>query len=375
MKILQIIGARPQFMKYFAVFRALQEYGDSVTDILVHTGQHYDYNMSKIFFDELGLKEPDHHLNVGSGSHGFQTAQIIERTEELLKKYKPDCVIVYGDTNSTIGGALAASKLHIPVAHVEAGLRSYNKLMPEEQNRLLADHISTYLFCPSKTAVNNLRKEGFTSLFKEGAIAGTEDVENPVAADVDHPVVVNSGDVMYDTILHARKIAGEKSVILDSLGVVPGSYSVLTMHRAENTDDPVRFKQMVGFVNDSANGKTIIFPMHPRTRKVYEEAGISFSPNVRIIEPVGYFDLIHLLDKAHILMTDSGGMQKEAYWLDVPCITLRDETEWTETVDAGWNVLYKNYNGEVKPPQKKEPVYGDGNAAEIIVRYLVNSMR
>jgi UDP-GlcNAc3NAcA epimerase len=374
MIILNLIGARPQFMKYYPISKAMQEYDASVKDILVHTGQHYDYNMSKIFFDELGINEPDHHLDVGSGSHGYQTANIIERTEKLLLQYKPDLVIVYGDTNSTLAGAIAASKLHIPIAHIEAGLRSYNKKMPEEVNRILSDHVATFLFCPSKRAVQNLRHEGFRTIHNNGNLVELHDVVNPTLAGINNPVVINSGDVMHDTILYARNIAKTKSSILSDLNIREHEYSVLTLHRAENTDDSDRLRMMTEFVNDTGNGTPVIFPIHPRTRKVYESANVAFSPNIKITDPLGYFDLIHLLDNARLLMTDSGGMQKEAFWLGIPCITLREETEWTETIESGWNILYKDFSGNISPPPEKPAPYGNGNAAKVIVQYLIHSL-
>jgi UDP-GlcNAc3NAcA epimerase len=375
MIIINLIGARPQFMKYYPMSRVMQESNTSIKDILVHTGQHYDYKMSKIFFDELGIKEPDHHLEVGSGSHGYQTANIIERTEKLLLQYNPDVVIIYGDTNSTLAGAIATSKLHIPIAHIEAGLRSFNKKMPEEINRILSDHLSTYLFCPSKRAVQNLQREGFRSIHNNGDLIELHNAENHMPAEINNPVVVNSGDVMYDTILYARNIARTKSSILSDLNISEHEYSVLTLHRAENTDDRDRLSMMIEFVNDIGNGTPVIFPIHPRTHKVYKSANITFSPNIRIIEPLGYFDLIHLLNNARLLMTDSGGMQKEAFWLGIPCITLREETEWTETIESGWNILYKNFSGKYSPPEQKLAPYGNGNAAEIIVKYLVHSLK
>jgi len=373
MKILQIIGARPQFMKYFPVARAIEN-NNGVTDVLVHTGQHYDYNMSKIFFDELGIKRPDYHLGVGSGSHGMQTAQCVERIEKVLNDEQPDIVLVYGDTNSTLAGAIAASKLHIIVAHVEAGLRSYNKNMPEELNRILSDHVSSVIFCPSTTAIQNLKKEGFTNIVNDGKPVTIEDVKNislPDKININDPVVINSGDVMHDTLLYSREMARTKSDIISTLGIESKKYTVLTLHRAENTDCTSQLESLVDFINTSVDGDTVIFPMHPRTKKIYSDVSKPLGKNVKIIDPVGYFDLVDLLSNARLLMTDSGGMQKEAYWLGVPCITLRDETEWTETVDAGWNILYKDYRGEHKPAAERTDLYGDGRAAEVIVECLV----
>lgn len=372
MKMLHIVGARPQFIKYFPIQQAidriragkeskkgsLQEsrpdhHGTapfahnllSLTSILVHTGQHYDYRMSQIFFDELGIRPPDYHLGVGSGSHGQQTALVMQRAEEVLVKEKPDIVVVYGDTNSTLGGALAAAKLKIPVAHVEAGLRSFNKKMPEEINRVLTDHVSTYLFCPSETAVANLHREGLDRVF-------------------------NVGDVMYDMLLHALNVAEAKSRIHDQLGITPKIYDLLTLHRAETTDYPRRLEEVVSFVNEISLQTPVIFPMHPRMTKVYACINKSFADNVRIIEPLGYFDLLMALKNARRLMTDSGGMQKEAYWLQVPCITLRDETEWVETVQSGWNILWHDYQG-AHHPLGHPHIYGDGHSAEKIISTLM----
>ncbi|MGA7160613.1 MAG: UDP-N-acetyl glucosamine 2-epimerase [Bacteroidota bacterium] len=370
--ILHIVGARPQFVKYFAVSSALKRLS-GVTDILVHTGQHYDYSMSKIFFDELGIKEPEYHLEVGSGNHGEQTAKILERVEETLLKVKPSIVMVYGDTNSTLGGALAAAKLQIPVAHVEAGLRSYNRSMPEEINRIAADRLSTILFCPSATAVASLKKEGFANILFNGTLLPEGTDENSLGSwrmDVNKPLVVNVGDVMYDVLLRVSTIAEKRSTILDTLHVAPKNYFLFTLHRAENTDNEDHFHEIIRFVNKVSDGTTVIFPMHPRTKKVYERNKKEFGGNIRIIEPAGYFDLLTLLKNSSLLLTDSGGMQKEAFWLRTQCVTLRKETEWVETLEDGWNTLYKNFRGRSSPPNRQSPFYGDGRAAEKITRVL-----
>ena len=302
MKFLHIIGARPQFIKYFPLQQAFVRFragAQNYKSILVHTGQHYDYRMSRIFFDELGLDEPDYHLEVGSGFHGQQTALILERVEDVLIKTRPDIVIVYGDTNSTLGGALAAAKLHIPVAHVEAGLRSFNKAMPEEINRILTDHISTYMFCPSETAVKNLKHESLSDF------------------------VFNVGDIVYDMLIHAKKLAEQKSIILQELDLSEKKYDLLTIHRAENTDNQKSLGKIIRFINDATGERDVIFPMHPRMINIYKKSKVRLSENVRIIEPAGYFDMLMLLNNAARIFTDSGGIQKEAYWLKVPCITLR----------------------------------------------------
>ncbi len=366
-RLLHIIGARPQFIKYYPLQQAIRQVAQDqpIVNKVIHTGQHYDYRMSKIFFDELGILEPDYHLEVGSGSHGCQTALVIQRVEEVLINEKPNVVMVFGDTNSTLGGALAAAKLHIPVAHVEAGLRSFNKRMPEEVNRVLTDHISTYLFCPSETAVANLHREGFSS---EDALAN----EIP---NIDHRLVAQVGDVMCDILLSASIDAENKSRILDELKIEPKAYDLLTLHRAENTDDPQRLEEIIAFVNEVTVQTPVIFPMHPRMSKIYAGGHKPFADNVRIIEPLGYFDLLMVLKNASRLLTDSGGMQKEAYWLRVPCITLRDETEWVETVQSGWNILYRDYRN-AHHPQEEPQAYGDGHAADKIIHSLLraNSM-
>ncbi|KGM96424.1 UDP-N-acetylglucosamine 2-epimerase [Clostridium novyi A str. 4552] len=348
MKIITIIGARPQFIKAAAVSNIIRENDE---EIIVHTGQHYDENMSKIFFEELGIPYPDYNLSVGSGNHGAQTGKMLEKIEDILLQEKPDCVLVYGDTNSTIAGALAASKLLIPVAHVEAGLRSFNMAMPEEQNRILTDHISKYLFAPTETAVKNLDNEGIKNR------------------------VYNCGDVMFDAILHFKKVAEQKSTILETLGLKEKEYLLATIHRAENTNDINRFTNIIEALNES--GANIVLPLHPRSQKYIENYNLKFSDNVKIIDPVGYLDMIILEANSKKIVSDSGGVQKEAFFLDVPCITLRDETEWIETVDNGWNIIVGADKAKIKdailnfePNQEKKNSFGDGNAAERIVNII-----
>jgi len=297
MKIVSIIGARPQFIKAAAISRELRQ---EHTEFLVHTGQHYDDNMSAIFFDELDIPEPDINLGVGSGLHGQQTARMLVEIEKILLDEKPNWVLVYGDTNSTLAGALAASKLHIPVAHVEAGLRSFNKDMPEEINRILTDHVSDLLLCPSQTAIDNLAYEGIT----KGV----------------HLV----GDVMYDALMFAVERAEIKSTILKKLGIKEKTYLLATVHRAENTDDEKRLKNILDAFD--ALDEPIIFPVHPRTKKAMQKIGYLPAKHIQLIEPVGYMDMVILAKSARMVLTDSGGLQKESYWLGVPCITLRDET-------------------------------------------------
>jgi len=378
MKIVTVVGARPQFIKAAAVSRVIREFNkkkDRIQEILVHTGQHYDYLMDKVFFEELELPRPDYHLGVGSGSHGKQTGIMLERIESVMQKEKPKAAVVYGDTNSTLAGALAAAKLRVPIAHVEAGLRSYNQGMPEEMNRLLTDHLSTLLFCPTDQAVRNLAKEG---------------IRNGVTK-----IVKNVGDVMYDSILYYSKIAEKRSRILTHLGFdtthvsrVP-SYYLATLHRAENTDDPERLKSIFRALNEIGEKTPVILPLHPRTKKVMK-VRLLFSTfkNIKFIRPASYLDMLQLEKKANAILTDSGGVQKEAYWFGVPCFTLRQETEWVETVRSGLNVLVGAEPNKIvreivrleeRRPFKKgtrnESVptgtFGDGKASEKIVRILM----
>ncbi len=350
MRIASIVGARPQFIKAAALSRELRK---RHKEILVHTGQHYDYTMSGAFFDGLGIPAPDANLEVGSGSHGAQTGAMLRAIEEVLVAQKPDRVLVYGDTNSTLAGALAASKLHIPVVHVEAGLRSFNRRMPEEINRVMADHLSDLLLCPSDTAVANLAAEGIT----KGV----------------HLV----GDVMLDVLNWAREQADAKPPeILNQLQLKRQNYLLATVHRSENTDDPKRLSGILNALN--ALDEAVVFPAHPRTRKAITNGGNGqLRPHVRMIEPVGYFDMVALSSSARLIMTDSGGLQKEAYWLGVPCITLRDETEWVETVKAGWNILAGSDPEKIVAtarsfvtPTSRAPLYGDGCVAAKCVDLL-----
>jgi len=349
LKVATIVGARPQFIKAAPVSRWLRLHH---REVLIHTGQHYDDLLSEVFFRELEIPTPDYNLGVGSASHGRQTGEMLARVEEVLLEEKPDWVVVYGDTNSTLAAALAAAKLHIPVAHVEAGLRSYNRKMPEEINRVLTDHLSSLLFCPTDTAVRNLVREGIT----QGV----------------HKV----GDVMDDLALWGLEVAEQKSTILETLGIEPGGYLLATIHRPNNTDDPGNLSAIVSALNDVA--ETVIFPAHPRTQKALKHWGIHLNSNVRITEPVGYLDMLVLEKNARMILTDSGGVQKEAYILGVPCVTLREETEWVETVEAGWNILVgasreriveavRNFN----PTGERPPLFGDGHASQRIVEILM----
>ena len=312
MKIINIVGARPQFIKLAPLSKILRE--TNINEIILHTGQHYDENMNDLFFKELEIPEPDYNLGIGSGNHGEQTGKMLIEIEKVLLEEKPNLVIVFGDTNSTLAGALAASKLHILLAHVEAGLRSFNKKMPEEINRILTDHVSDILFCPTQTAVENLKRESITN------------------------GVYLVGDIMFDALMHFSEISKTKSQILKKLNLKPKKYYLATVHRAENTDDYDRLKNILFAL--SQLDKPVVFPIHPRTKKMVENFGLNhLLERLIIIEPVGYLDMISLEANAQAILTDSGGVQKEAFWLRVPCITLREETEWIETVETGWNKL------------------------------------
>jgi len=363
LKIITVIGARPQIIKAAAVSRALiRDYEDrnpEIREIIVHTGQHYDYNMSQAFFDCLEIQKPDYNLNVGSGHHGQMTAAMLAKIEDVLMKEKPDWVLVYGDTNSSLAGALAASKLHIPVAHVEAGLRSFNRHMPEEINRVLTDHVSKLLFAPTGTAVNNLAKEGILS------------------------GVIKVGDVMLDNYLIFKPMALQTSRILEQLGVISKHYCLATIHRQENTDDAAKLSGIFQALNEiSRQFYPIILPLHPRTLKALEKNGLSNDAlsNLLLIEPVDYFDMICLQMNASVILTDSGGIQKEAYFAGVPCVTLRDETEWIETVEAGVNYLCGADTTLILEAYSKacqtevnmlDGLYGDGSASTSIIRALI----
>lgn len=320
MKIVSIIGVRPQFIKAAMLSRAIRQHNKSgsspkIEEILVHTGQHYDYEMSQIFFDQLEISKPDYHLEIGSGTHGSQTGKMLECIEVTLIKEKPDIVLVYGDTNSTLAGALAAAKLHIPVGHVEGGMRSFNRKMPEEINRVIIDHIATWHFCPNETAVANLKKEGVT----EG--------------------VYLTGDVMFDSIMLYKSVAEKKSVVLKKLGLK--SHALATLHRPENTDNKKNLRSILEALSQLSKKIPVVLPLHPRTKKAISAAGLeSFLKNgITITEPMPYIDILKLESSASVILTDSGGMQKEAYWLGVPCVTMREETEWIETTRNQRNII------------------------------------
>lgn len=360
-KIVTIVGARPQFIKAAAVSRVLRS-SPGTTEILVHTGQHYDSNMSEVFFDELEIPQPDYHLGIGSGTHGSQTGKMLEAIEAVLIQEQPNWVLVYGDTNSTLAGALAAAKLHIPVAHVEAGLRSFNRQMPEEINRVLTDHSSDILFAPTETAVKNLLHEG-------------------IAEQRIHLV----GDVMYDAALYYGAKADTHSQILSNLGLSPKGYILATIHRAENTDDSLRLQAIFQGLIQVAQEIPVVLPLHPRTRKALERENLflEVSKSLVIIEPVGYLDMVMLEKNACLIATDSGGVQKEAFFYRVPCVTLREETEWVELVEMGWNCLvpsrepnmiFKHIQALIKNfplrEQSNIKLYGEGDTATLICDIL-----
>ena len=350
MKVASIVGARPQFIKAAVVSRELRKQHQ---EVLIHTGQHYDDNMSQLFFRELDIPEPDYNLGVGSGPHGAQTGKMLVRIERVLRKEKPAWVLVYGDTNSTLAGALAAAKLHIPVAHVEAGLRSFNRRMPEELNRILVDHVSDLLFAPTETAMKNLEREG---LIERAHLVG---------------------DVMEEALRYYLPIARTRSAILDQLQLEAKSYYLVTVHRAENTDSKQNLESILQALVQL--DRPVVFPLHPRTRKMIERFGLGRFLNaegIRYLDPVGYLEMLALEENALAILTDSGGVQKEAYWLGVPCVTLRKETEWVETVKAGWNAV-AGCEPELivkclreAGPKRRIPAHCEGPVAERIVQCL-----
>jgi UDP-GlcNAc3NAcA epimerase len=363
LKIVTIVGARPQFVKAAAVSRAIgahnREGHAPIEEVIVHTGQHYDANLSRTFFDELEIPEPRYNLGVGSLPHGAQTGRMLEAVEPILIEEKPNCVLVYGDTNSTLAGALAAKKLNLRTAHVEAGLRSFNMRMPEEVNRILTDRISDLLYCPTDTAVANLHREGIR--------AGIEQV----------------GDVMYDASLFYRDRARERSRVLERLNLEPKSYILATVHRSENTDDAGRLSEIIDGLAHLAEDCRVVLPIHPRTRKSISRHGLEKRiAGIDVIEPVAYLDMIRLEESARVICTDSGGVQKEAFFFRVKCVTLREETEWVETVESGWNYLAGAHaerivragsNGQSRRVEEVPSFYGDGNASNRIVESFLKN--
>ena len=368
--VLTVIGARPQFVKAAVVSRLVRSpaWAGRIRETLVHTGQHYDDSMSDVFFREMRIPEPDVNLGVGGGSHGAMTGAMLAGLERLVVERKPDLVLVYGDTNSTLAGALAASKLHVPVAHVEAGLRSRDKRMPEEQNRIVADHLSAWLLCPTDAAIRNLAAEGIRDAAGRG--------DSPTS---DAQRVANVGDVMYDASLYYRRIAAERPAserALARLGLEPGGFRLLTLHRAENTDDCVRLAGILDGLG-AAGSLPILFPVHPRTAKALANADLSLPSSVQAVEPVGFLDMLELEESCASVVTDSGGVQKEAYFFGKPCVTLRDSTEWVETVESGWNRLAGADPAAIAaamaapaPSGARPLLYGDGDAGSAILAEL-----
>jgi UDP-GlcNAc3NAcA epimerase len=341
LKLVSIVGARPQFIKAATLSRAMAA-APGLDEVMVHTGQHFDAEMSAVFFDELGIPAPAHQLGIHGGSHGEMTGRMLVALEAVLAQERPDRVIVYGDTNSTLAGALAAAKLNLPVAHIEAGLRSFNRAMPEEINRVVADRVSDLLFCPTRAALDNLRREGATR--------GVHHV----------------GDVMYDATLHAAALAHSRSTVLARFKLQPGAYALATLHRAETVDDPARLIAALDWLKARAAEHVVVFPIHPRTAARVAAAGFDLAALV-VAPPLGYLDIARLLQDAAAVYTDSGGLQKEAYFHRKPCVTLRDETEWVETVACGWNRLWR---GPDYAPCREIDDYGSGRAAERIVEIL-----
>ncbi len=377
MKILTVIGARPQIIKASAISRAIKKYyNQQINEVIVHTGQHYDANMSSVFFDELEIPQPNYNLNVGSGMHGEQTAKMIQGIEAIILSESPNYLLVYGDTNSTLAGAIAASKLHIPVVHIEAGLRSYNKLMPEEINRILTDHCSTYLFPPTASGLNNLIKEGFND-------------SNTKPYSMDHPLVKNMGDVMLDNTLYFSQLAEQKSDIINTLDLKNQPFVLCTIHRNDNTDNEFKLKEIIQALINIADKYAIkiVLPIHPRTKKMIVNLDqqllekFTNNPLIKILEPVSFFDMMMLEKYSNFIITDSGGVQKEAFFFQKPSVILRKETEWVEIVDAQMAFLTDANCQEIidaatlilegKIKNNVVEIFGDGNAAKNILNLLL----
>lgn len=378
LRILTVIGARPQIIKAAAISRVIREkFNNKVKEVILHTGQHYDNNMSQVFIDEMQIPEPDYNLNAGSGLHGVQTARMIEGIEEVILKEKLDYLILYGDTNSTLAGAVAAAKLHIPVAHIEAGLRSFNKSMPEEINRITCDHASTLLFSPTLAGYNNLIREGF-------------DPGNKKPFTIDNPGIFHCGDVMYDNCIFFSELAEQKSYILEELGLSKGEYVLGTIHRDHNTDNPEKLSAIFRSIESlsAEYGIKFILPLHPRTQKLLNKnldkdiySSVTHNENIIITGPVSFLNMIMLEKECRLIMTDSGGVQKESYFYRKPCIILRPQTEWVEIVEQGTAVVADTDEDRIKEAfirfindDKLEypPVFGDGHAAEFIIKKIIN---
>jgi UDP-N-acetylglucosamine 2-epimerase len=388
MKLLSVIGNRPQFVKLAPMLKSISEHNAAAPDRkllhkIVHTGQHYSVKMNRMLFDDLKLPRPDFYLGVGSGTQGWQTGRMLARIERVLIDENPDVVLVYGDTNSTLAGALASAKMRASLVHVEAGLRSYNYNMPEETNRVLTDHCSDILLCPTANAVSNLRKEGFVEIVNEGEIIAIEDINFDIRKERP-PIVVNVGDVMYDSLLMSECLTNGNPQLLKRFSLVPNEYYLVTVHRAENTDNVGRLKSIISALEHIDNRKTIMFPLHPRTRKILEEERIisMHISGIKFTDPVSYNEMLILEKHAAAVLTDSGGVQREAFLLGAPCIVLRDETEWVELVECGavriggvqgegihraMNEFTKEY---LKEHNAQRPLLGDGKAAVRIVKLL-----
>ncbi|MBI2720745.1 MAG: UDP-N-acetylglucosamine 2-epimerase (non-hydrolyzing) [Bacteroidetes bacterium] len=380
-KIVTIIGARPQIIKAAALSRAIKnKFSTQIKEIIVHTGQHYDANMSQVFFDELNIPKPDYNLNVGSGSHGKQTAAMISGIEEILINEKPNAIVLYGDTNSTLAGGVAASKIHVPVIHIEAGLRSFSKAMPEEVNRIMCDHVSTLLFSPTKTGFDNLIREGFNANAKE-----------PYSAN--NPKIYHCGDVMYDNSLHFSEVAESKTNILQTLSLKANKFILATIHRNNNTDEPERLNALFKSLNDISlkQDLEIVLPLHPRTSKLMETnltkqnlEAVKANKGFKITGPVSFLEMIALEKNCKLVMTDSGGVQKEAFYFDKPCIILRPETEWVELVECGTAIIADADEHKIKAAFDKlftndhlkfPKIYGNGFAAEFICAEMVKHLQ
>jgi UDP-GlcNAc3NAcA epimerase len=380
-KLLTIIGARPQIIKSAALSRAIKDkFAHKIHEVIVHTGQHYDDNMSQVFFDELDIPQPNYNLNAGSGSHGKQTATMIDGIEEILLKEKPNCIVLYGDTNSTLAGAVAASKIQVPIIHIEAGLRSFNKSMPEEINRIICDRVSTLLFTPTKAGFNNLLKEGFKK-------------NNPGPYSLDNPKIYHCGDVMFDNSLFFSSFTNHSTTVLSDNDLETGKYVLVTIHRNNNTDDPERLNALFHSLNRISveNKIKIIIPLHPRTSKLLSKnlsselySVVKTNEQIKIISPVSFIDMIALERNSFLIMTDSGGVQKEAYFFKKPCIILRSETEWTELVksgsaliaDADEEKIVKAFLDFKKSKKLKFPdLFGDGNAAGFICKEILKNIK
>lgn len=380
-KIVTIIGARPQIIKAAALSRAIKtHFSAQIKEIIVHTGQHYDENMSQVFFDELGIPAPDYNLNVGSGSHGKQTAAMITGIEEILVNEKPNAIVLYGDTNSTLAGGIAASKIHVPVVHIEAGLRSYNKAMPEEVNRIMCDHVSTLLFSPTKTGFENLVKEGFK-------------IANAAPYNANNPKIYHCGDVMYDNSLYFSTVAEQKTAIIGKYNLPKNNFILATIHRNNNTDEPERLNALFSALNkiSTLENVEVILPLHPRTAKLLETnlnavllKEIKSNKKFHIAPPASFLEMIALEKNCKIVMTDSGGVQKEAFYFEKPCVILRPETEWIELVECGTAIIADANETKIieayktltqKQGMQFPKLYGDGKASEFICGEMVKHLK